>query len=275
MPELLHVSIKAPHLRMKDAILYPGMILQNRYQVDSLLSQSDTGELCRASDLRFPGKHWAVKILRIPLSPELEQSAKALLAASHPHLVKLIDFFERRGLSFFVMEWVEGNSLEHLLERKREPLLDRQILPWLIQAVHALLRLHENLKYWRGYWNLSPRKMLITALGGIKLLPPLTCIPKNLTPRSFDYFLPPEAFEEFETVDERAEIYSLAAILFRALSGKEKNPMPFDFTGIFPKNPKFYFRLKRILEKAAQPEAEKRHRNLHVFRKELSGLLQA
>lgn len=273
MPKPLH-AFQTPPSGMKETLLYPGAILQNRYQIGSLLSLSEAGELYKVSDLRFPGKSWIVKILRIPWNAELEQSAKTLLAIPHPNLVKVVDFFEKYGLSYFVMELVEGNSLEQLLEKSAGPLPEQQILSWMIQAVHALLCLHAHLKNWKGYWNLSPRKMLITPLGGMKLLPPLTSISKNLTSRAFDYFLPPEVFEEFEILDERAEIYSLAAVLFRALSGKEKNPMPFDFSGILLKNPKLYSRIQRILEKAAQVEPKRRYRNLRLFQKELFSCFQ-
>ncbi len=103
-------------------------ILQNRYRVIGLLGQGGMGAVYRAWDLRL-GIPVAVKE-RVPrpgidsrtlaqLRQQFQQEATVLARFSHPHLVRVTDFFEELGNAYLVMDFVETEN--HLLCRGRHP----------------------------------------------------------------------------------------------------------------------------------------------------------
>ena len=51
------------------------------------------------------------------LKQRFEREAKTILSLNHPHICTLYDIGEREGISFLVMEYLEGESLADRLRR--------------------------------------------------------------------------------------------------------------------------------------------------------------
>ena len=121
-----------------------------------ILGRGGMGEVWLARQ-RSLGRTVAVKVLPPRLAKDEEfvsrfdKEATALAALSHPNIVQIID----RGVSgehyYFVMEYVEGQSLRHALSG-REPLTPAQSLKVLLQVAravecaHAKNIIHRDLK---------------------------------------------------------------------------------------------------------------------------------
>lgn len=77
------------------------------------------------------------------LRRQFQQEATTLARLHHPHLVRVIDFFEERGNAYLVMDFVEGESMAALIEQ-HGPLPEEQVLEWAGQLLDALAYCHSQ-----------------------------------------------------------------------------------------------------------------------------------
>ncbi len=90
------------------------------YEIESPLGAGGMGEVYRARDSRLD-RDVAIKVLAADLSSDaslkqrLEREAKAISKLSHPHICTLYDIGHQDGIDFLVMEYLEGETLEHRL----------------------------------------------------------------------------------------------------------------------------------------------------------------
>jgi serine/threonine protein kinase len=254
---------------MIELFLSEGSILQNRYKVEGLLSSSGIGQVYKASDVRFPGKWWALKVFPTANKDFFEKEAKALTQLNHPHLVKLVDFFREKEKFFLVMDYVNGRPLERILEESGNVFSEKQVLSWGIQCADALIALHAHFGETFFYRAFSPRKILISSLGEVKLVPEMPFAFRGVGVQGVMGFAPPELFEEGVELDERSDIYALAAVLYRCLAGENTLHIPFVFPPLRSVNPRIVSNLDRVLDKATQQKPERRYFHIMEFRKEL------
>lgn len=254
---------------MAELFLKEGDVLQNRYKIEALLSGSGKGQVYKASDIRFPGKAWAIKAFQHAPADVFNRDAKTLAMMSHPHMVKVVDYFQEKQNLCLVMELVGGKSLDKILEAAGIPLPERQVLSWGIQCADALLYLHGQIKRDFSCRNFSPRKILITNSSELKLIPEMPELADALETQGVMGFAPPEMFEEDEECDDRSDVYALAAVLHRCLAGDSPANIPFVFVPIRSVNSRIVSPIERVLEKATQTNPGKRYPGLQEFRNEL------
>lgn len=76
-----------------------GGILAGRYRMEKIIGEGGMSRVYLASDLKLPGKRWAVK--ESPFTPEhglrLEDEAELLISLNHPRLPRISDFFKWRA----------------------------------------------------------------------------------------------------------------------------------------------------------------------------------
>src|ERR1051325_7714717 len=129
--------------------------LADRYLIERELGQGGMATVYLAHDLRHDRKV-ALKVLRPELSAIL--GAKRFLGEikttanlQHPHILSLFDSGEADGLVFYVMPYVEGESLRDRIERRRQLPVDeairiaRQVLDAL-QCAHDHGIFHRDIK---------------------------------------------------------------------------------------------------------------------------------
>jgi eukaryotic-like serine/threonine-protein kinase len=105
--------------------------LAGRYRLDRELGAGGMATVYLAHDLRH-GREVAIKVLRPELSatvgPERFLREIATIAhLRHPHILPLYDSGEADGSLFFVMPFVEGQSLRERLRRERQLPLDKAL----------------------------------------------------------------------------------------------------------------------------------------------------
>ena len=202
--------------------------LAARYQVERELARGRTATVFLAHDLKH-GRAVAIKVLH----PELAAAVGTTrflreigFAAQlhHPHIVPLHDSGEQDGLPYFVMPYVEGESLRDRLER--EPQL----------AVPEALRIAEDVAKALGYAHtlgvvhrdIKPENILlenghalvadfgiaraISAAGSDRLTE--TGIALG-TPA----YMSPEQTVEDGPIDGRADLYALGCVVYEMLAG--------------------------------------------------------
>jgi len=99
----------------------PGMRL-GPYEIVTCVGVGGMGEVYRARDTRL-GRTVAIKILPSAFSNEpdrqerFRREARAISQLAHPHVCALYDVGQHDGLDYLVMEYLEGDTLEHRLRR--------------------------------------------------------------------------------------------------------------------------------------------------------------
>jgi serine/threonine-protein kinase len=152
---------------------------------------------------------------------------EAQLAAglSHPNIVNIYDIAGRSGLIWYTMELIDGPSLAQLVEREG-PLSLEQVLRLLREALSALAHAHGSGLVHR---DLKPENMLIDPTGSLQITDFGLALAlrgqfggatsQSGTPQ----FASPEQLLG-ERVDQRSDLYSLAAVTCYALLGTPPFP---------------------------------------------------
>lgn len=208
------------------ADLAPGTVLAGRFRIESLLGIGGMGVVYRALDDTL-GVPVAVKLLRPELAarPEaFERFRQELLLArqvSNPHVVRIHDIGLHKGQWLISMDLVEGESLDHRLDRQPPGLdealrITRQLAEGL-QAAHAKGVIHRDLK---------PANVLLDAAGNAYISDfgvARSLATSGLTQSGSivgtpDYLSPEQA--RGDKLDQRSDLYSLGLILYEMLAGR-------------------------------------------------------
>ncbi|GAC1469819.1 MAG: hypothetical protein NVSMB9_14120 [Isosphaeraceae bacterium] len=173
----------------------------------------------------------AVKVLRDGATKDQEfierfrREAKTAAKLSHNHVVNAIDAGEVAGQHYFVMEYVEGKTVEDSLKDKKvydEPTALRITLA----IAQALKHAHE-----RGlvHRDIKPANIMLTRDGNIKLadlgLARMTADKASLASEAglaagTPNYISPEQARGLADIDIRADIYSLGATLYHMVTGR-------------------------------------------------------
>ena len=150
------------------------------------------------------------------------QEARTLAKFSHPHIVRVLRYFEANATAYMVMEYEQGDSLKVVLARAPQPpeeTLKALAAPLLggLAAVHAAGFLHRDIKPDNIFLRAEGSPVLIDfgaarqALGGETRS--LTAI---LTPG----YAPLEQYAGEGKQGPWTDLYAMGAVLFRAVTGK-------------------------------------------------------
>ena len=158
------------------------------------------------------------------------QEARAAAKLDHENIARVFFCGEDQGLHFIAFEFVEGENLRTLLERRGR-------LP-VAEAVHYILQIAAGLAHAaaRGvvHRDIKPSNIIITPNGRAKLVD--MGLARSLEPQddaaltqsgvtlgTFDYISPEQALEPREA-DVRSDIYSLGCTFYHMLTGQPPVP---------------------------------------------------
>jgi tetratricopeptide (TPR) repeat protein len=202
--------------------------LADRYQIERELGQGGMATVYLAQDLRHDRKV-ALKVIRpesaVALGPErFLREIQVTAQLDHPHIVALLDSGEAEGLLYYVMPYVEGESLRQRLDRETQlPLEDaiqiaRQVADALGHAhdrgvIHRDIK-PENILLAGGHARVADFGIAraVTAAGGQRLT--VTGMAVG-TPA----YMSPEQGGGRGELDGRSDIYSLGCVLYEMLAG--------------------------------------------------------
>lgn len=98
---------------------------------------------------------------------KFKKEARRLRKLNNPHIVRVYDLFEENNTAYYVMDYVEGESLLSRLKRTNTPLSEKEAMSVLAQVLDALEVVH-NLKIW--HLDLKPANIIIDKDGNIVLI---------------------------------------------------------------------------------------------------------
>jgi Tol biopolymer transport system component len=194
------------------------------------------GEVYRAHDTKL-GRDVAVKVLPARLSgsadalARLEREARAVAALSHPNILAIHDFGSADGVSYAVMELLEGESLRAALAAG--PLPARRATDYAIQIARGLAAAHDKGIVHR---DLKPENVFVTRDDRVKILDfglarvdPTGGAVGTLAPTvnsptepgvvlgTVGYMAPEQV--RGDAADWRADLFSFGAVLYEMLTG--------------------------------------------------------
>ena len=150
------------------------------------------------------------------------REGKIIALMSHPNIVQIYDIEEIYRTIFIIMEYLDGESLETLLERKGSLPFSR-VLDFLLQICSALAYAHDKEIVHR---DIKPANILIMDEDRIKLLDfGLACTPgkEDFEQTGTVQYMSPEQIEG-DPVDLRADIYSLGIMAYEMFTGQKPFP---------------------------------------------------
>ena len=208
------------------------------YEILSALGAGGMGEVYKARDTRLD-RTVAVKILPEALAGDpqfrdrFDREARAISQLDHPHICALYDVGEQNGVSFLVMQYLEGDTLQDRLRKGALP--PDQALKTAVEIASALDRahragiVHRDLKPGNIMLTKTGAKLLdfglaksspVVASAGLSMLP--TTPPAAMTAQgtilgTFQYMAPEQL--EGQDADARTDIFAFGATLYEMLTG--------------------------------------------------------
>ncbi len=209
-----------------------GRTLEGRYRLDEVLNTGGMGIIFSATQLSI-GRRVAVKILRPSLTknPSLVErfqlEVETVAQIAHPNVVKLIDTGrDSTGLTYLVMEFVEGKTLRQALRHRELRLSD--ILRVFAQVCDALIEthgqqiIHRDLKF----DNIMIQRMRdgsihvkLLDFGVAKLLSQDHNLTEGGQVAGTPAIVAPELVDGAEPT-ARSDLYSLGVLLFASFAGR-------------------------------------------------------
>jgi serine/threonine protein kinase len=201
--------------------------LGDDYELLATLGQGGFGRVYRVRDLHLE-REVALKVLHPLLTQEpavverFRREAQLAARLNHPNIVNIYDIAGRSGLIWYTMELIEGPSLAQLVEREGPLPLDK-VLRLLREALSALAHAHGSGLVHR---DIKPENMLLEPDGSLRITDFGLALALRGAGRfggatsqsGTPQFASPEQLLG-ERVDQRSDLYSLAAVATYALLG--------------------------------------------------------
>jgi eukaryotic-like serine/threonine-protein kinase len=212
--------------------LVAGARVADRYRIEHHLGGGGTSVVFACLDERT-GRSVAMKLLRTPDSKDSERllrEARILAGLESEHITRLVDFGTlSSGEPYLVTELIDGKDLSAVL-RERGRLAVGEACDIVIQACLGLEEAHAKGVVHR---DIKPGNVIVTKRGGTSLVKLVDFgISRSVSTKAEEgtltesndllgtpHYMAPEQIRNARSVDARADIFSLGALLYRLLTG--------------------------------------------------------
>ncbi len=206
-----------------------GKLLAGRYRLENELGRGGMGVVYKAYDTKM---EMAVAVKMVP--PELarnqnavatlKKEARIAIKLTHPNITRLFTFEEAGKEVFLVMEYIEGKSLEDVIQ-KRGKLEEGHIVELGCEILKGLEEAHK-----RGviHRDLKPANIIVSSQGEVKILDfgiarvlkeTMTRFSQQAVSSSGTLlYMPPEQIKGKQE-SPQSDLYSFGAMIYELLSG--------------------------------------------------------
>lgn len=247
-----------------------GDLLEGKYRILSVVGRGGMSTVYLARNERA-NKNWAVKEVRksgVNQDQVVEQSllteVEIMKHLNNPHLPSIIDVIDIDDTFVIVMDFVEGNSLEKVLEHGS--VSEIQVIDLAKQLCDVLLYLH-SCNPPIIYRDMKPSNVVLRPDGVVMLL-------DFGTAKEYKYdesgdattclgtrgYAAPEQYGGHGRTDARTDIYCLGATLYHLVTGKHPSSEPY-MKPVRKINPKLSEGLEKIIQKCTRQNPEERYQS--------------
>ncbi len=263
----------------------PGEILDQRWRIETRIGQGAMGSVFRGRDLQA-NKVVAIKILapehcRKPkVVARFEREAEKMTSLRHNNIVAFHGHGRRGVLPFIVMEFLEGLTLSDVLEKHGGKIGINETIAIVKQICSGLAFLHANGLVHR---DVKPQNIFL-GVGGRVIILDLGVVRDQANPGltrpgamvGTPYYMSPEQILGVEDIDQRTDVYALAAVTFELLTGRppylgnnnfevlygHKNTPPPDATALVKTVPRS---VSQVLIEGLAKRRDERHESVTEF----------
>jgi serine/threonine-protein kinase len=213
---------------MSDVLERLSAALSDRYTIDRELGAGGMATVYLAEDLKHDRKV-ALKVLKPELAAVLGadrfvQEIKTTASLQHPHILPLFDSGQADGFLYYVMPYIEGETLRDKLDRETQLGIDEAIRI-TTEVADALDYAHRNGVIHR---DIKPENILLhdgrpmVADFGIALAVSAAAggrMTETGLSLGTPHYMSPEQATAEKDITNRSDMYSLAAVLYEMLAG--------------------------------------------------------
>ncbi|MFB4309192.1 protein kinase [Actinomadura sp. GTD37] len=200
---------------------------RERYELDQAIGRGGMGEVWRAYD-RFLDRRLAVKFTRVSdesLVGRFEQEARSTAWFEHPGVPTVYDFGGHDGSFYLVMQYVEGTTVDHVLDAEERlsvswaSLIAAQVCA-VLNVAHRRPLVHRDLK---------PSNLMLCPDGSVKVLDFGAAVGlgpgdvrRTTTGLGAPYTPGYTAMEQvYGSPSPQSDLYSLGCVLYEMLTGRQ------------------------------------------------------
>lgn len=206
------------------------------------------------------------------------KEAQTLAQLSHPGIVKVIDIFDENNTSYMVMPFIEGRSLQSIVE-KNGPLSYPEAVNYMAQIANAVGYIHDRHILHR---DIKPDNIMITSdfkavlidFGSAREFEEDKM--QSQTSMVTHGYAPTEQYTRSSRKGAYTDIYAIGATLYFVLTGKVPLEAAARITETMPEpkeiNPELPEEANRTIMKAMQLKSEDRHQSISEFMDDLQNV---
>ena len=249
-----------------------GSVVGGKYEILKVIGRGGMSVVYLAMDKNL-NKQWAVKeVKRVANDAKNDVVVNSLLAEAnlmkkldHPNLPRIVDIIETGETLFVVMDYIEGESLEKIVQLYG-PQPEEVVIDWAKQLCMVLGYLH-NQNPPIIYRDMKPANVMLKPEGTLKVIDfgiareyKIDSL-KDTTNLGTRGYAAPEQYEGKGQTDQRTDIYCLGVTLHHLLTGKYPEEYPYELIPITEFNPMLSGGLERIIMNCTQRNPENRYQN--------------
>ena len=211
---------------MSNADALVGHLVDGRYEVVRKLARGGMATVYLANDLRLT-RTVAIKIMHDNLGSDadfvsrFDREARSAARLSHPNVVAVFDQGTDAGRPYIVMEYVEGSTLRHVVNREA-PMPPQRALDLMLPIAAAVAAAHEAGIIHR---DLKPENVLLSTRGQLKVadfglaraVTAHTATAQGMLIGTVSYIAP--ELVTHGRADARCDVYALGVVLYEMLTG--------------------------------------------------------
>lgn len=206
-------------------------ILEGAYELEGEVGRGGMGVVFAARDLKLM-RRVAIKVLppelafRDEIRTRFLREAQTAARLSHPNIVPIHAVSDEGGLVYFVMGYVDGESLAARLRRRQTLPVEevRRIMKETADALglaHAMGVIHRDIKPDNILLEGTRRRVMVTDFGIAKALSEVG--PGTLTGTGVaigtPHYMSPEQAAGERNIDARSDLYSLGVVAYEMMTG--------------------------------------------------------
>jgi len=272
----------------KDTSLSPGEIIDSRFRIINRLQAWEDGlsyaylaideKLGRKCVIKQSEEYYLSEPSeRRLIYTMLEKEVRILTSLWHPNLIRASDFFFYKNGICTLVDFVDGPTLQEILDKSKEPLPENQVLSWAIQLCDVLSYLHgQNPPI--IHRNIKPKCIILEkgTQDRVRLINfEIAHFGQRMGEEKWGTvgYSPPEQVSMGRT-DARSDIFGLGVTLYVLLTKYDQNSLVnFQFPDIRSINPKVSQPTVVAISRALQLKPEDRYQSAAEMRTALGAIM--